>query len=79
MNPGLPIHAICSDKRVFRDFLQNKKVMPMISLKLISSFIEFFNDIPYNIRSFRFPVLVMMAEHEELVNNATSEKLLNMA
>lgn len=51
----------------------------MISLALIKSFIEFFADIPYNMRAFRFPVLVMMAEHEELVDNATSERLLDMA
>jgi hypothetical protein len=53
--------------------------MPMMSLGLIRSFIDMFDDIPLNMRNFRYPVLLMMAEHEQLVCNKTSQKMLDLA
>jgi hypothetical protein len=50
VNPGLPTHMICSDKIVYKEFLQNRKIMPFMSLKLINSMMEFFEDMPLNIK-----------------------------
>lgn len=49
MNPGLPAHMICSDRRVFKEFLQNRKVMPFVSLGLLNSVFELFDDLPRNL------------------------------
>ena len=40
---------------------------------------EFFDDIPLNMRNFKYPLLLMMAEHEQLVSNKTSEECFDKA
>ena len=40
---------------------------------------EFFDDIPLNMRKFKYPLLLMMAEHEHLVNNKRSEECFDRA
>ena len=64
VNPGMPIHMICNDKFVFKEFLHNKKTMPFMSFKLIASMMEYFDDVPLNTKGFKYPLLLMMAEHE---------------
>lgn len=50
INPGIPIHMICNDKFVFKEFLQNRKTTPFMSLSLVGSMMEFFDDMPLNFR-----------------------------
>jgi len=57
----------------------NRKTIPFMSLQLISSMMEFFDDIPLNMRNFKYPLLLMMAEHEQLVSNKTSEECFDKA
>jgi hypothetical protein len=50
INPMIPTHTICRDPHVFKHFLTNRKVVPFLSLGLIGSFIEYIDDIPYNLK-----------------------------
>jgi esterase/lipase len=70
---------VCSDKFVFKEFLYNKKTIPFMSLQLVDSMMEFFDDIPLNMRKFKYPLLLMMAEHEQLVSNTRSEQCFDRA
>jgi hypothetical protein len=35
-----------------------------MSFKLIASMMELFDDIPLNLKTFKYPLLLMLAEHE---------------
>lgn len=49
LNAAVPTHLICSDKKIFRDFLQNRKMIPFISLALAKSFMDYTEDLPLNL------------------------------
>eukprot|EP00347_Sterkiella_histriomuscorum_P006574 403352255 len=76
INPKIPTHLICSDKRIFQEFLQNRKMIPFMSLGLIGSMVEYFKDMPLNAQDFKYPVFTMLAEKEFLVNNRDTRKLV---
>jgi len=43
--------------------------MPFLSLGHSASMIEFIDDIPFNLRNFKYPFLMMVAEKEFVVDN----------
>lgn len=50
INPMIPVHLVCSDKRVYYQFLSNKKFVPFLSLGLAQSLFEFIDDLPLNLK-----------------------------
>ena len=43
---------VCNDKFVFKEFLYNRKTIPFMSLGKVVSMMEFFDDIPLNMRKY---------------------------
>ncbi|CDW81614.1 alpha beta fold family protein [Stylonychia lemnae] len=79
VNPRIPVHLVCRDKIVFREFLQNRKFIPFMSLGQIDSIIDFHSDLPVNIQDYKYPTLTMLAEKEFLVNNKDARRILSQA
>jgi len=69
LNPGLPIHQVCNDKRYFSSLLTNRKFIPFLSLKLTQSMMEYIDDLPLNCHKFKFPYLMMLAGKEKIISN----------
>lgn len=50
INPMIPLHLVCRDKRIYYQFLSRKKNIPFLSLGLAQSMFEFIDDLPFNLK-----------------------------